>query len=258
MPTGFHSVSCAAKRGLRLSCLGLLLVLVSGEGLAGSWTGTLQDGSVVEVDPGSRRAMRYYNGGTTPMWDGTHRLEDGSVIIVHDGQAVPTESMIESWEAASRFDPSLRERYCEQLVRKVCGFRDECARDPVCLTARRMRGEQRAVERQAQLGAPPQTTGGEACREALDSADFPACESGAAPSTCKRLVDRVCGAQGECNEAKACGPARQLLQLESEERLESADPDARTPTGDECAKAMTNAFFEACIPTRRSDSNGPR
>jgi hypothetical protein len=57
----------------------ILLVLSSGRVLAGSWTGSLHDGSVLKVDPGSRRAMRYYNGGVAPLWDGTHRMENGSV-----------------------------------------------------------------------------------------------------------------------------------------------------------------------------------
>ncbi len=245
MRTLFDRVSRTVGWGRRLPLvLLLLIILANGQVEAGSWTGTLQDGSVIRVDPGSRRAMRYYDGGVTPMWDGTHRLDDGSVIIVHDGQAVPTESMIDRWDAESRFDPSLRERYCEQLVRKVCGFHDECARDSHCLTARRMRGEARA---QAPLGPPLQTAASEACKDALQSPDFPACAPvGMQPSACRRLVDRVCGDRDQCKDAKACGPARQLLQLESEERLESADPDVRTPTGDECAKAMSNPFFAPC------------
>lgn len=248
MRTLFDRLSRTVGWGRRLPLFLLLLFVIgSGQAQAGSWTGTLQDGSVIRVDPGSHRAMRYYDGGVTPMWEGTHRLEDGSVIIVRDGQAVPTESMIEHWDAEPRFDPSLRERYCEQLVRKVCGFRDECARVSHCLTARRMRSEERATATRAPLDPPLQTAASEACREALESPDFPACApTGVQPSACRRLVDRVCGDRDQCKEAKACGPARQLLQLESEERLESADPDVRTPTGEECEKAMNNPFFEPC------------
>jgi hypothetical protein len=34
--------------------------------------------------------------------------------------------------------------------------------------------------------------------------------------------------------------------METEERLESADPDAQTPIGSECEKARSNPFFTAC------------
>ncbi len=55
----------------------------------------------------------YYNGGVVPLWDGTHRLEDSSVMIVRDGQAVPTESMMNSWIGEPGSEPSMRTRYCD-------------------------------------------------------------------------------------------------------------------------------------------------
>lgn len=219
--------------------------------MAGSWTGTLQDGSVLKVDPDSRRAMRYYNGGVAPLWDGTHRLDDGSVVIVHDGQAVPTESMMNSWIGEPGSEPSMRARYCDQLVRKVCGFRGECSRAQPCVLAQQLLGMERAQQRRAPVGAGPRphTQSSGECQDALSNSAFPACNVPTPVSgqtTCKKLVDRVCGDSGQCASGKACDPARQLLQMESDERLQSADPQAMTPTGAECEKAMNNAFFEPC------------
>ncbi len=228
-----------------------LVVVPIGSARAGSWTGTLQDGSVLKVDPDSHRAMRYYNGSMAPLWDGTHRLEDGSVVIVRDGQAVPTESMMNSWMGEPGSEPSMRARYCDQLVRKVCGFHDECRRDQPCILARQLLGMEREQQRRMPVGAGSwaHTPSGGECRDALSNPAFPTCGSstpGAEQTACRKLVEKVCGDADQCETAKACSPARQLLQMESDERLQSADPKALTPTGAECEKAMDNVFFEPC------------
>lgn len=227
-----------------------LLGLGTGQVRSDSWTGTLHDGSEVQVDPNSRRAMRHHDGRAAPLWDGTHRLEDGSVVIVRDGLAVPTEAMMNTW-AEEGAEPGMRERYCEQLVRKACGFQNECARTQPCVLARQLLNMEREEQRRAPFGAGPlpQTESSGECRDALSNASFPACAD-SVPATmdsaCAKLVDKVCGAGGQCSSSQACGPARQLLKMESEERLESVDPDALSPTGAECEKAMDNAFFEPC------------
>lgn len=228
-----------------------LLVAAVGPIRAAVWTGTLQDGSVLKVDPGSRRAMRYYNGGVAPLWNGTHRLQDGSVVIVRDGHAVPTESMMNDWRGEPGSEPSMRTRFCDQLVRKACGFHNECSRSQPCILARQLLGMEREQQRRAPIGAGyrPQTLSGDECRGALSNPAFPVCSAstpGPEQTACKKLVDKVCGDADQCVAGKACNPARQLLRMESDERLQSADPQALTPTGAECEKAMDNAFFEPC------------
>lgn len=228
-----------------------ILLLTTGKVQAGTWTGALQDGSVLQVDPGSRRAMRYYNGGAAPMWDGTHRLDDGTVVIVRDGQAVPTESMMSTWAAEPGAELRMRERYCDQLVRKSCGFQDECFRAQPCVLARQLLNMEREQQRRAPAGSGPwpQTESSGECRYALSDPSFPACVASVPTATetaCKKLVVTVCGSAGQCNSAPACGPARQLLQMENGERLQSADPAAVTPTGAQCEKALDNAFFKPC------------
>jgi hypothetical protein len=233
-----------------LLCLPLWLV-ASGSASAGSWTGTLNDGSVIKVDPTTHRAMRYYNGGVAPLWNGTHQLEDGSVVIVRDGQAVPTQEMMGVWGAGPGAEPVMRERYCNQLVRKVCGFHGECGAAQACVLANQllhMEGEEQRREPPS-AGAHPKTEASAQCIDALSNPAFPVCPK-AAPgdkeTVCKKLVKRVCGDGNECAASPACSPARQLLRMETEERLESADPDAKTPMGVECEKAMGNAFFKPC------------
>lgn len=235
-----------------LPCLVVcLLIALIGPARAAPWTGTLQDGSVLRVDPDSHRAMRYYQGGVAPLWDGTHRLEDGSVVIVRDGQAVPTESMMNSWIGASDSEPGTHTRYCDQLVRKVCGFHDECRQGQPCILARQLLGMEREQQRRMPVDAGfwPYTPSGGECQDALSNPAFPACGSstpGSEPTACKKLVEKVCGDADQCEAHRACNPARQLLQMESDERLRNADPQALTPMGAECEKAMDNAFFEPC------------
>ncbi len=185
------------------------------------------------------------------MWDGTHRLEDGSVVIVRDGQAVPTEGMINTWVAESGSEPTMRERHCEQLVRKVCGFHDECATARPCALANQLLRMEREEQRRAPVGSGsfPQTESSSECLSAMSNPAFPVCKASvpeAKETPCRKLVDRVCGKDGRCLASPACDPARQLLKMETEERLESADPDAKTGMGVECEKVRDNAFFKPC------------
>lgn len=231
----------------------LLVVGLSGSGpaISGSWTGTLQDGSVLQVDPSTHRPMRYYDGGAAPLWDGTHRLEDGSVVIVREGTIVPTESMMDTWAAEPGAKPEMRERYCDQLVRKVCGFGDECSRAQPCVLARQLLRMERDQQRRAPLGSGPypHTSSSSECLDALSNPAFPACKASVPElkeTPCKKLTDRVCGEQRRCASNQACDAARQLLQMETEERLEAADPEAKTPMGVECERAESNPYFKPC------------
>lgn len=64
--------------------------------MAADWQGTLPDGSQVEVDAITHRAWHREGSRLEPMWDGVHQLEDGSVVIVSRGTAVPTQQMLET------------------------------------------------------------------------------------------------------------------------------------------------------------------
>ena len=246
---GFRLDLCRIRPGL-LS--GLCIFLAAGNAVAAEpWSSTLYGGGKLEVDPESRRAVHYENGVTVPMWDGTHRLDDGSVVIVRDGAAVPTESMLDSWRAPPPMQPALVGRYCDQLVRKVCGYDDACSFEEPCVQARQLLRDEREEQRRMPLesGTHPRTTSSERCSQALTDASFPACAQGMAvkkDSPCDLLVLRVCGRGDACADGQSCGLARQLLGLETEERLVGTDPNAPTSTGVQCREAMTNSLFEPC------------
>ena len=112
--------------------------------LAADWSSTLQDGSTVTVDPYTNRATVYRDGVATPLWNGVHRMQDGSSLIVNHGLAVPTENIIES----RRLPPPETEEWeglnivgyspCEKLVRQVCGQQEQCASVEACDPARQL------------------------------------------------------------------------------------------------------------------------
>ena len=210
---------------------GLALSLPS---LAEAWSGTLPDGSQLRVDPSTRRAVRDQEGAARPMWDGVHRLDDGSVVIIRDGAAVPTKQMMETWQGGPEAGAAQPGGECARLVQRVCGPDDGCGQAAPCASARKLRD--------AAAG-----TGQDACIQALSDPAYPVCTAvapGAKATDCTRLVERVCGADGRCAQSPACDPARQLLGMESEER--TGDPRALTDTGDQCRQAMTNPFFKPC------------
>ena len=125
--------------------------------LADNWTSTLVGGGVVTVDPDTQRATVTRDGVTTPLWNGVHRMQDGSALIVNQGEAVPgvpaprrpphqlPPPEAEDWEGAliSGYSP------CEQLTHHVCGLHNECATARACSPSRQllaMEQEERAKE----------------------------------------------------------------------------------------------------------------
>jgi hypothetical protein len=237
----------------------LLLALWACAGQVGAdaWRGELQTGGQVVVDPESHRAMREDGGTARPLWDGVHRLEDGSTVIVRDGVAVPTEDMYRAWSGGVAPQPVYAERWCKQLVRKTCGFDDACDNTAACLQARTLLADAERERRELFLASGPGTGADTAptateprCREALADPAFPACASLAegGDSRCRKLVLRVCGVDDTCADTEACDAARQLEALETEERLALEDPGALSGTGRQCLEAMQNHFFAPCNP----------
>jgi hypothetical protein len=166
--------------------------------------------------------------------------------------------MYERWESEPKPKPVFEYRYCEQLVRKTCGFDDACNSSAACLRARTLLSNEVAEQRQVDqyLADHPQTATSERCVQALVDPSFPACASldaEAGDSRCRALVERVCGAQGGCADSQGCDAARQLQALETEERLVNADPSALSRTGGQCLEAMTNPFFDPCGADQRPD-----
>lgn len=207
--------------------------------MAEPWQGSLKSGGVVRVDPLTHKPTLYYNGGSTQLWDGAHELADGSVLLVRDGVAVPDETMFSTWSWQVKPETLDETECCTRLVRKVCGFNNECGDTRGCELARQLKG--------LEQGDAGDTT--VECRQAMaDVGLFPTCDkdTGARRTPCSDLVERVCGAKNQCGASLACDLARQLLVMEREERLENTDPDFPTEAGMQCEEAADNSFFKAC------------
>ncbi|MGD8843251.1 MAG: hypothetical protein PVJ83_07230 [Gammaproteobacteria bacterium] len=71
----------------------------------------------------------------------------------------------------------------------------------------------------------------------------------AGQSPCEQLVQRVCGDNDQCSEVPACGLARQLLEMENEDRAKSEDPRGMTYSSGQCKEAdKDRAYFQLCTP----------
>jgi hypothetical protein len=192
------------ERQLRRACLGAgpaILLLCAVHALADEpWTAPLQRGGQVEIDPSTNRPILDQDGRRTQLWDGVHRLEDGSVIRIEGGRVVPTTDMLtpsstpsesatsnaeaaEDAEAGNAAEGATErptgERItgaspCEQLVLQVCGAARTCWSEPACQAARQLR----EMEREEWLkGADPNvvTESGKQCSEAMNNDFFTPC-----------------------------------------------------------------------------------
>lgn len=132
-----------------LPCVTRLLVLLMGTaGAVAAWAAdpyyNLQQGGSVTVDPDTNRATVTRDGVNTPLWDGTHRLEDGSILIIRRGTSVPREPVAaprhipeteaEQWEGA----PIVGYSPCERLVQRSCGPHNECLEQEGCNLAQQL------------------------------------------------------------------------------------------------------------------------
>lgn len=197
----------------RTLALALIPALCAAAAPLPAWVGTLPDGAEVRVDPDTHKATRFDGHQTVPLWDGVHRMEDGTVVIVRDGTVVPSEAILEGWEATVREQEALAGQPCELLERRACGRDNSCAAAPDCLKARRLKNLEREHQRRAPIGAGPHpaTEVGNQCGAALADPTLVPCAavraigSGPAPgpSPCLALVERVCGTDGHCAAAPA-------------------------------------------------------
>ena len=159
----------------------LLLILPAHTVSAAGPNFSLQGGGTVTVDPDTNRATMTRDGVTTPLWDGTHRMQDGSILIIKQGVTVPNEIILDA----------------QQLPRP---------------------------EEEEWEGAPI-----------------------VGYSPCEKLAHRVCGKENQCGEIEGCNMARQLLDMEQDERTASADRNRMTYTSGQCRTMAADAeTFPLC------------
>ena len=153
--------------------------------LAENRTSTLVGGGVVTVDPDTRRAMVTRDGVTTPLWNGVHRMQDGSALIVNQGEAVagvPTAGPMhqlpppeaEDWEGAfiAGYSP------CEQLTHYVCGPHDECATAEACAASRQLLSMEQQERAKAADPSRMTYTSGQCQKARNDETYFSTCQAG--------------------------------------------------------------------------------
>ena len=79
-------------KNLPAMLLAALLGLSVNTATTADWTSGMQGGGTVTVDPDTQRATITRDGVTSQLWNGVHRLQDGSVLIVNHGEVVPGET----------------------------------------------------------------------------------------------------------------------------------------------------------------------
>ena len=141
----------------------------------------LEDGGAVTVDPNTNRATVTQDGVTTPLWDGTHQMQDGSILIINQGISVPGDPVTETrqqplpeaekWEGA----PIVGYSPCEKLARHVCGKKNQCEQTQGCNLAQQLL-DMEQKERAASENRNRMTyTSGQCQTMASDAETFPLC-----------------------------------------------------------------------------------
>jgi hypothetical protein len=149
-----------------------------------AWTTGLQGGGVVTVDPDTQRATLTRDGVTTPLWNGVHRLQDGSAMIVTHGEVVtgtpaatpyqlpaPEET---DWEGAliAGYSP------CEKLTHHVCGLHNECATSKACGPSQQLLAMEQEERSNAADHSRMTFTSGQCIKARKDVEFFTACRPG--------------------------------------------------------------------------------
>ena len=260
------------------------LILVGIAGLCSSvnaaeWQTQLGTGQPIAVDPTTNRAVIQSGVGQgRPLWDGVHRLRDGSTITIRSGVVVPNEALsgplpptkppptaadrgnaetaqpdaTEGQRPANGIATAPRSRtsqhrgHCDHLVLKTCGLNGHCRDTEACQLARQLRTTQ-----QGSIDPGLDNTGWaeQHCREALRGEDgFAPCDTEPAleESACGALVDRVCASASRCRRSETCKNARELFDLERV-ALQESSTDELGLVRRRCIELLAgHAFFPPC------------
>lgn len=161
--------------------LGLSVTTVTAAG----WTSGMEGGGTVTVDPDTRRATVTRDGVTSSLWNGVHRLQDGSVLIVNHGEVVPGEHTASpprqlpppdktDWEDVKIVGYSP----CERLARQVCGRQNECAAVEACRSSQQLLAMEQDERTMADDGSRMTYTSGQCLGASKDVEYFSVCRAG--------------------------------------------------------------------------------
>ena len=147
------------------------------------WSTGLQGGGTVTVDPDTRRATMTRDGVTSPLWNGVHRLQDGSAMIISNGEVVTgveadtPHQLLPPEQADWQGRPIAGYSPCEQLSRRVCGHNGECLRAEACNPAQQLLAMERDERSKARDGSRMTYTSGQCLRALHDKIYFAGCGS---------------------------------------------------------------------------------
>lgn len=166
---------------MKRASIALILAAATITAQAGNWSSRLLNGDEVVVDPHTNRATVTTDGITSQLWEGTHRLQDGSILIIRDGIAVPNATILESRELPlpepSEWEdiPIIGFSPCEKLVRRVCGREGQCVDAKGCNPSQQLLGMERE-EREASHNRNLMTyTSGQCLKADRDKTFFTSC-----------------------------------------------------------------------------------
>jgi len=242
-----------------------------------SWQTELWNGQQVTVEPTTKRAtVQSADGSRRPLWDGVHRLSDGSTVTIRSGVAIPHSALpITPQAVTAPSEPGVVETgsapetttmtspptpvpgtdsvtrdsdhgYCNQLVLKTCGIRSRCAESDPCQLARQLRD----LKHRPKDSPTDNTRWAEAkCHDALgDEAAFTSCtlEPPIAQAACTALVEHVCLGADRCQRSPLCRRARYLHGMERSLLARSAATEI-TLVRQQCVELLAeHAFFPPC------------
>lgn len=240
--------------------LGLWVLLASSAFAQATWQAELADGQAISVDPATQRALvTSGKAPSRPLWDGVHRLSDGSTITIRAGVLVPNEQSLSIRPAPARPVPTRPDgdeppqlprlartiNACDHLLLHTCGLHGECAAEHPCQLARQLSALQRRTH-----GSDPANHqwAVDQCEQALgDALNFQRCEyaNPVIRFPCHYLAAHVCAPNARCAASPTCRMASRLLALQ--QQLGSAgqppDPGARK----QCTRMLLeHAGFPPC------------
>lgn len=235
---------------LQWACLAL--TLIAGTAVGSTWNNELANGQSIAVDPSSNRVIiQSGQASGRQLWDGVHRLRDGSIITIRSGVMVPNEQSmaqpgtpqpLQAGEPQAPRTAPQHSNACDHLALKTCGLHGECGAAESCYLARQLL----SLQRRSVSSDPAQSDWAIAqCQGALqDEQHFRSCAASsrvlAAP--CDYLAARVCGKGQRCANSDACRMALQLLQLERQQAA-----DGGPGAAGQCRQMLLeHAFFPPC------------
>ena len=246
----------APFKGVMVWLVWLVLLLVPLESGLAAWETQLEDGSRIIVDSSTNRATIGSGPASgRPLWDGVHRLSDGSTVTIRSGVMVPTEQSLgltqtpsvlqQSDEEKPRLPTGPRNTVCDRLVLQCCGLYQECGDRDACLLAKQLRSLQRKAASRNQAESRWAL---DQCKQALQDRDnFGSCEfsTDVLRAPCHYLAQHVCGNSNRCARSSACQMASQLLQFQYQQQA-SGQPYDPGPHNQCMQMLLENASYPRC------------